>query len=169
MTGAVFGFSGACRFLLERGSDGPTVVWLMCNPSRADATTDDPTIGRVRWFSAKLNCPRVLVVNVWALVATDPADLWTALRAGRYSPEMDAANLDILAMAGAQADFTVAAFGAAPFRDHPRAVSRALDALGGGPWLCLGTTGDGAPLHPLARGKLAIRKDTDPRAWTHAA
>lgn len=31
--------------------------------------------------------------------------------------------------------------------------------------LCLGLTPDGAPLHPLARGKFAVRNDCEPFDW----
>jgi hypothetical protein len=81
---------------------------------------------------------------------------------------MACANLDALAMIGGQADIHVVAFGAAPARKFPHHVAAALDAftLGGRhPLYCLGTTPDGLPLHPLARGKFAVRNDAELRPW----
>lgn len=167
---AVLAFDGLCRTVLERdtGGEGGTAAWLMCNPSTADANADDPTAGRVVHHSARLGCSRSLVGNIWALRTPYPADLWEALRSGRYTREMHDRNLDALAMISAQADVFVVAFGAAPWRAHRAAVNEALRT-----WLpddgrvadCLGVTSDGAPLHPLARGKLAVRNDCEIFEW----
>lgn len=169
--GAVLAFDGRCRLLLERGSDRPearTAGWLLCNPSTADAERDDPTVRRMRHFSDRARCSRILVGNVWGLRETYPADLWAALRAGAYTEAMRSANLDALAAIGAQCDVLFMAFGAEPGRKHPQAVREAIDAI----WnaerpvpLCLGTTDDGLPLHPLARGKHAVRNDAPLVEW----
>lgn len=160
----MFAFDDRCRLLLERtAGPGPTAAWLMCNPSRASHLIDDPTALRVSHHSRRNGCPRSLVGNLWALVATDPRDLFEALRRGDYTAEMHRANLDALAMIGAQADRRIVAFGAAG-RGQSRFVAEALEAFGG-PLECLGTTADGYPLHPLARGKLAVRNDTVLRHW----
>lgn len=171
--GAVLAFDDRCRLLLERGEGERTAAWLMCNPSKADALVDDPTAGRVVHHSARVNCSRVLVGNVWALRATDPADLWAALARGEYTDEMHRANLDILTAIGAQADVVFVAFGAAPWRKHRDAVYEALRALmvGADEAIvpdCLGVTPDGAPLHPLARGKFAVRNDCQIFEWPGA-
>lgn len=166
--GAVIAFDGLCRLLLARGSDRPdarTAGWLLCNPSTADATSDDPTVRRIRHFSDRAGCSRVLVGNVWAWRATDPADLWLALARGDYTAAMASANLDALAAIGAQADIMFVAFGAAPMRRHPEAVQQALAAIGRDDLTCLGTTADGLPLHPLARGKHAVRNDAALQPW----
>ncbi len=169
--GAVLGFDDTCRFMLERNTGEPdarTAAWLMCNPSTADANIDDPTANRVVHHSARLGCARSIVGNVWAWRTPYPAQLWADLRAGRYTQAMADANRDALAAMGAQADVFVVAFGAAPWRAHRTAVTQALYA-----WLsddgrvpeCLGVTPDGAPLHPLARGKFAVRNDCEISEW----
>lgn len=49
---AVVSPDGRYRYLLERRwGNGPAIVWVMLNPSMADATVDDPTIRRVVSFS----------------------------------------------------------------------------------------------------------------------
>jgi hypothetical protein len=192
---AVFGFPDdqgepLCRFVLERISpyiqipkDMPprTAAWLMCNPSRASHLIDDPTAGRVVHHSNRASCPRSLVGNVWPLRTPYPSDLWPwvetcghsvksrAMTAPtqRYERSM-AANLDALAMIAAQADIHVVAFGAEPNRRDRMAVTRAVEAFslyGNVPLYCLGTTPDGHPLHPLARGKFAVRNNAKLALW----
>lgn len=182
--GAVLAFADPtgeplCRLVLERvaphalipaDAPPPTAAWLGCNPSRASHLIDDPTAGRIVHHSNRAGCPRSLVGNVWPYRAPYPVDLWRFLEGcGGFMPkDMADANLDALAMIGGQADIHVAAFGAAPGRDFPLTVKRALDAFTCGgrfPLYCLGTTADGWPLHPLARGKLAVRNDTQLRPW----
>lgn len=167
-----------CRFVLERvapyvqiPADVPprTAAWLLCNPSRASHLIDDPTAGRVVHHSNRAHCPRSLVGNVWAWRTPYPADLWPAIDAGLYTDAMHQANLDALCMIGAQADIHIVGFGAAPMRDRPISVRRALEAFsnfGQHPLYCLGTTDDNMPLHPLARGKYAVRNDAELRPWS---
>lgn len=156
--------------VLERAtrSGGGTAAWLMCNPSRASHLIDDPTAGRVVHHSKRAGYPRSLVGNVWPLRTPYPRDLWATIARGELTAAMMQANLEALAMIGGQADIHVVAFGAEPGRRFPAMVRAAVDAftLGGRfPLYCLGTTDDGHPLHPLARGKLAVRNDTNLRAW----
>jgi hypothetical protein len=61
------------------------------------------------------------------------------------------------------------AFGAAPSRDYPLSTKRALEAFSCGgrfPLYCLGVASGGEPLHPLARGKYAVRNDARVLPWT---
>jgi len=188
--GAVLAFPGSdgeprARLILERVKweaehtrqylvSGPprTAAWLMCNPSRASHLIDDPTAGRVVHHSGRNGCPRSLVGNVWPLRTPYPTDLWAALARGELSEEMRRANLEALTMIGGQADIHVVAFGAAPGDRDRVAVAQALEAFSLGhtvPLYCLGTTPSGQPLHPLARGKFAVRNDTDLQLWKPAA
>ena len=171
--GAVLAFDGRCRLILERGEGPRTAAWLMCNPSLADHEVDDPTAGRVVHHSARVGCERVLVGNVWALRTPYPAVLWDAIARGLYTEEMRQANLDALAQIGAQADVVFVAFGAVPwrrYRDDVYAALRAMMAAAPDTIVpsCLGVTSDGAPLHPLARGKLAVRNDCQIFDWPGA-
>lgn len=77
---------GTYRYWLSRSwGDGPRLVWAMLNPSTADAAKDDPTIRKVRGFTKRLGYPGFVVVNVWALRATDPKDLHARREA--FEPE----------------------------------------------------------------------------------
>lgn len=152
-----------------------TAAWLCHNPSRASHLVDDPTAGRIVHHSDRAMCPRSLVGNIWPLRTPYPAELRALLPggkghaaiAGTYASMMSA-NLDALTMISAQADIHIVAFGAAPLRDHLVETMHALEAFSCArqhPLYCFGTTYDGLPLHPLARGKLAVRNDAVLQPW----
>ena len=79
---AVISPCGLYRYRLERDLGGliagPTVAWIMVNPSTADATADDATIRKVLGFSRRLGAGRVIVGNLFAFRATDIKALRTA-------------------------------------------------------------------------------------------
>lgn len=50
-------------------------VFIMLNPSTADANLDDPTIRRCINFAKRENCGSLTVVNVSAYRATSPQDI----------------------------------------------------------------------------------------------
>lgn len=73
---AVISECGLYRYELERWwSDGPGVLWVMLNPSTADASVDDPTIRRCRGFTRAWGLGGFGVVNLFALRATRPTHL----------------------------------------------------------------------------------------------
>src|SRR4051812_16093160 len=139
---ALFSPDRTYRYLLTRTwAEGPTILWLMLNPSTADAERDDPTIRRCIAFSRRFGFARLEVANLYALRTPPPS----ALRAhpSPVGPDTDAH----LAAAAARADTILAAWGHFPFaRPHAREVLALLppDRL-----RCLGLTRSGAPRHPL--------------------
>lgn len=144
---AVLSADGAYRYELRRRWDpGPEAVWVMLNPSTADAEVDDPTIRRVIGFSRGWGFGGVLVVNLFALRSTNPDALLSPLR-DPVGPENDRTLL----RAFLTAHTVVGAWGA-----HPAAPPRAryvadhIAALAGRRRInCLAVTKDGAPRHPL--------------------
>ena len=67
---------GQYRYWLKRRwGTGQPLVWVMLNPSTADAEKDDATIRRVRNFTKREGYPGFVVVNIYAFRATYPKDL----------------------------------------------------------------------------------------------
>jgi len=72
--GAALDPTGLYRYLLWREWDGnaPRVVFVMLNPSRADANTDDPRLRRCLGFARSWGCGAIEVVNLFAYRASRP-------------------------------------------------------------------------------------------------
>lgn len=139
---------GTYRYHLTRtwAAAEPVAAFVMLNPSTADAREDDPTIRKCVGFAKRWGCGSIEVVNVFALRSTDPAGIGRAILAGvdPVGPQNDAA----IDGAMLRADLLVLAWGANDVGDRGRAVfERARDM--GRAALCIGTTKDGSPRHPL--------------------
>jgi hypothetical protein len=112
----------------------------MLNPSTADHAQDDPTIRRVLRFTRDAGHVAALVVNLYAIRATDPAAMLA--HPHRVGPEND----EVLAWARQQGPM-VAAWGT---RAEPRRVAHVLAGpLHQARLLSLGLTHHGHPRHPL--------------------
>ena len=73
---ALFSPCGRFRYRLgRRWGEGPTIAFVLLNPSTADDQRDDPTIRRCIGFARRLGFGGLEVVNLYAYVATDPAEL----------------------------------------------------------------------------------------------
>lgn len=74
---AVFSDDMRYRYRLDRDflGDAPRAVFVMLNPSTADAELDDPTIRRCIGFAKSWGCAGLTVVNLFAYRATDPREL----------------------------------------------------------------------------------------------
>lgn len=144
---AIISECGQYRYLLQQPSevdhpDRATALFVMLNPSTADAELDDPTIRRCRGFARDWGCAGLNVANLYAYRATKPADLWTAAH-----PEGPLNDYYLASLARDHKDF-VCAWGANARPERVYAVSEILKASGARLW-CLGTTKSGAPRHPL--------------------
>ncbi|MFG7490124.1 DUF1643 domain-containing protein [Methylorubrum rhodesianum] len=151
---AIISPCGLYRYRLERDLGGmlagPTVAWIMVNPSTADATEDDHTIRKVIGFSERLGAGRIVVGNLFAFRATDIRALRTV--ADPVGPEAD----DHLRKILFGADRIIVAWG--PLAKLPGPLrtrwQRFVEIAGENvrPLRCLGTAMDGHPLHPLTLG-----------------
>ncbi len=80
-TGAIFSPCRKYRYALFRTwDDGPTVNFIMLNPSTADETANDPTIERqvrrvIRWQQRGVKFGGIVVTNLFAWRSTDPSAL----------------------------------------------------------------------------------------------
>ena len=128
------------RYLLRRefGGYGRTCVFVMLNPSTADADEDDPTIRRCNSFARRENCSALEVVNLYAYRSTDPKQLWQVF--DPVGPENDR----YIREAVANADVVIAAWGAHAKRMRARVVDRMIPGA-----FALGFTKQGSPKHPL--------------------
>lgn len=161
---AVFSPCGKYRYRLERHglSGSGAVAWIMVNPSTADATEDDPTIRKVIGFTERLGGGWAIVGNVFAWRATDVRELKGVY--DPHGPENDAHLRQILE----EAPTVVAAWG--PTAKLPKLlrfrfmrVVRIAEEIGR-PLMCLGTSADGHPRHPLM-----LAYDTPISEWTRPA
>lgn len=143
---AVFSPDRTYRYALTRTWDDshPPVVWIMLNPSTADAFKVDPTIRRCSRFSRSWGAGGLVVLNLFALRSTDPRNL-------RRHPDPVGPDNDLVI---ARHLFDIAnpvicawgTHGGLHARDHQ--VMALLQARHVHP-LCLGATNGGAPRHPL--------------------
>lgn len=142
---AILSECGTYRYRLSRKwSAGPTCLFVMLNPSTADADQDDPTIRRCIGFAKREGCGGLEVVNLMAYRATNPKDLPSDRSA--VGPD----NADHVFTAASEVDGPIiAAWGA-----QKAAKRYAAQFLHGFemreiPLRCLGLTKLGQPRHPL--------------------
>lgn len=153
---AVISECGTYRYRLTRRVGNPvrgTCLFIMLNPSTADAENDDPTIRRCMGFAAAWGFGMLEVVNLFAFRATDPKALLGA--SDPVGPDNDRHIEEAARGAGC----IVAAWGVhGRLRDRGNRVLEMLWGMDmGKPVLALGLTIDKAPKHPLY-----IRADTKP-------
>jgi len=149
---AVFSDDRRYRYRLWRTVEDVAIlkrkaVMIGLNPSIADEHVLDPTLKRFLSFCRLWGCSRMEVVNLFALVSTDPSGLYTC--ADPVGPGNDLA-IDVAVV---DADVIVACWGA-----HPMAAKRASDVLsmlGTRQLMCFGRNHDGSPKHPLYLPKTA--------------
>jgi hypothetical protein len=146
LSGAVLSPCGTYRYTLDRVWDAslPTALFIMLNPSTADASEDDPTIRRCRSFATREGCGGLTVVNLFALRATNPDALTT--HPDPIGPDNDTRILLALSKEPA---VVIAAWGANPYATTRATQIAGLLARRGTRAQCLGVTRSGAPRHPL--------------------
>lgn len=166
---------GKYRYWLTRGDDDRSkMIFIMLNPSTADAAQDDPTIRRCVGFAKREGFDSIVVLNLYALRATDPRELETEegdldetirvvgpdnhfhIDVQLCKARMD--NIDLGGMDGRKdGDFpfeVVYAWGAGGgLHGQDEVVDRIVREQGITP-KCFGLTRDGHPRHPLY-----LRKD----------
>lgn len=150
---------GRYRYVLSRWWGwGPRLVFVMLNPSTADAEVDDPTIRRCIGFARRDGFSGVTVVNLYAWRATKPAAMWAAEQDG-HDITGGERNDDLLreVLRQAKAQPVIAAWGA---NARSERVAEFTSWRGIEHVKALGVTKDGAPRHPLY-----LRADARPEPW----
>lgn len=142
-----------------REGDEPlrTVVFVMLNPSTADATEDDATIRRCVGFAKRWGFNRLVVVNLFAYRATDPKEIRAV--DDPIGPENDA----FIEKAVSESYMVIVAWGnnavwpgmkSKRHEDVIRMITRHTDVY------CLGKTRNGQPCHPVR-----LRGDLEPMGF----
>ena len=163
--GAIISDDGLYRYeLTRRWAHGPRMVFLMLNPSTADATEDDRTIGRCVEFAKAHGFAGIKVVNLYAYRTKSPKVLWAAAKEGVdiVGPDNGTHLRRIAFDARNYGEPVVAAWGAGA---DPARVAEVLGKDGLSEVLyALEVTKDGRPKHPLyIKGGTTI----SPYARTH--
>jgi hypothetical protein len=160
---AIISADDAYRYRLDRDlvrglAEGDVVasrrcLFVMLNPSTADAERDDATVRRCRGFAERYDCVRLTIVNLFALRSTDPDELLGA--DDPVGPE----NGFHVADAALGAALIIVAWGdhrarlrRFPYRPSVTQEAHVWDLLAVAsqqPVWCLGTCRSGAPLHPV--------------------
>ncbi len=117
----------------------PKVMFIGLNPSTADESIDDPTIRRCKRFAADWGYGGLIMVNLFALRATNPKVMMA-----HESPIGPENHLWLKKLAG-KANRIIAAWG-----NHGGYMNQDLKVLSLLPHvMCLGITKKGKPKHPL--------------------
>jgi hypothetical protein len=118
------------------------LLFIMLNPSTADAQYDDPTLRRCLGFASSWGYDVLEVCNLFAYRATDPGIL-------RHVPDpVGPANDEYVGQAVARASAVVAAWGTQGGLKN-RAADITELVVRSRPLSCLGLTKGGFPRHPL--------------------
>lgn len=158
---AEFSPCGEHRVRLDRWwSDEPRALVGMCNPSIAGDEKQDPTIHRL--FDLLADRPGIggfTVVNYETRVATDVTEM-RAWRLRLMHHDLEAhnrlrdENLARIRALSAAAPLRIVAWGNLVEPDRQATlILRALSLDGMHDLFAFGTTNDGRPKHPMARGK----------------
>lgn len=159
---AVVSECGRYRYTLRRQWRGhpcrpeKIAVFVMLNPSTADAAKDDPTIRRCVSFARDWGCEEVEVVNLFAWRATSPTQL--RIVDEPVGTDNDAYIATAIERARRTIGPVVVAWGAHA-HEHSARVNRVLGILGR-PVFALGVTARGEPRHPLY-----VRGNVMPQEW----
>lgn len=133
---------GVYRYHLRRRWGGAgSLTWILLNPSTADGTINDPTIRRLLAFSRAWGYGGLVVVNLFALRATNPQEL------ARHPNPVGPDNDDWIRAATSGVPMVLLAWGAHGFATERAEYVRSM--LGETRACCLGVTKHGHPRHPL--------------------
>lgn len=142
---ATFNALRTYRYQLARiwDRDVPPMVFVLLNPSTADAFVADPTITRCLGFARREHAGGLVVVNLFALRSTDPAVL------AHHDNPIGHSNDRFLLEAVQDAAAVIAGWGVhGQLGGRGRAVVDLL-AEHGVDLKCLGRNQGGSPKHPL--------------------
>lgn len=137
--------------LWRRWGDGPSVLFVMLNPSTADATEDDATIRKCVGYAKRWGYGSLSVANLFAFRATDPRVMMAAI--DPVGPDND----ETISGLAKEASMIVAAWGKdGSYGGRDKVVLAMLPNTH-----CLHRNKDGTPGHPLY-----LRNEATPYPFT---
>jgi hypothetical protein len=167
---------GLFRWTLTRvwACDSGHVCFIGLNPSTADHMVDDPTVRRWTHFAKAWGYGGFTAVNLYPLRTSSPTECRAWARWMENGPDWHTRdrivfdNLPLVVREAKAAALVVACWGAGAW--DPEFVDQALEEIttGEAPWPdihCFGLTADGAPMHPMARGRSRIPDHAKPILW----
>ena len=126
----------------DHGDQSHRILFVMLNPSTANAAQDDPTLRRCIGFASDWGFGSLEICNLFAYRATNPSAL------GRIRDPIGRENDNHIVEAAGRATLIVAAWGTrGGLLGRASLVTSLLTRSC--ELLCLGTTIGGAPRHPL--------------------
>lgn len=155
---------------------GPHVCFCGLNPSTADHVTDDPTVRRWMHFAHSWGYGGFVAVNLYPFRTPQVAACkrwanWENNGPDWYARDRHWENERVVAAEARRADKFVACWGASAWDDAY--IDHVLDQVREeepfSSIYCLGTTADGSPKHPMARGRHRIPNDVQPMIWREGA
>lgn len=174
---AFFPRPGIRRRLSRAWGPGPRALVIGCNPSDAGEDRDDPTsLWWNAWFGL-FGFGAYDAMNLWTKVSPNPAECRRWADWQNNGPDWGArdeimfGNLPELVAAAKRADQVFVCWGNIAW-DHDW-IEHVVEEIqtGEAPWpdlWCWGKTKNGAPKHPMARGKHRIPRDQPPILWRAA-
>lgn len=142
---AVISDCGKYRYLLRRAWDHerPRILFVMLNPSTADAEVDDATIRSCIRLAKSWGYGSFEVINLFGFRSTDPEGM------GEAEDPIGAENDRIAQAAIGRCDMAICAWGAHRMAKTRQREMVSLITARRPVAYCLGTTKSGAPKHPL--------------------
>lgn len=157
---------GKYRYQLGRTwperSSARSIMWVMLNPSSADASQDDATIRRCTYFSQGWGFSTMLVGNLYAFRAPLRSTLWNHQR--NNGDIVGPQNDFYLASMADKAEVIVFAWGGDVGAERAHKVMQLLLPWKK-KWRHLGLTAEMWPRHPLYIPKVATLQPA-PREWS---
>lgn len=130
------------RYTLYRGDCENPLVFIMLNPSTADALIDDPTIRRCMGFANSGGYDGIIVVNLYAFRSPNPKDLL------QTQDPVGSENDQYITSIVSKHKTVVCAWGSNALVDrvnHVMSILKQHEAK----VVCLGMNKNGSPKHPL--------------------
>lgn len=136
----------------DLGTGSGTVCFIMLNPSVADELEDDLTIKICKARVAAMGYRKLVVVNLYSFISTDPSALYEDTEDKTGNPE----NLQTIVRVASAADRIIAAWGAHATKLHRAGSQQAARVMQAflGRLECLAINDEGTPHHPTR-----LRKD----------